>query len=144
MPSCREVKHAKFIMGRLAYGQDLLEELGAAVRDCGARLGRIEALGAVTRAVLGFYNQETRQYENHVFDQPLEITNFIGNISLKDGAPVIHAHVTLADEKGNAFGGHLCPGTTVFACEFVLQIFEGENFSRSHDAETDLPLWKLE
>ena len=34
---------------------------------------------------------------------------------------MVHAHVTLGDAEGRAFGGHLAAGTPVFACEFVIQ-----------------------
>ncbi len=34
---------------------------------------------------------------------------------MKDGEIFVHAHITLADRKGRAYGGHLMPGTMVFA-----------------------------
>ncbi len=71
-----------------------------------------------------------------------EITKLVGNVSLKEGRPMVHAHVTLADE-GKAFGGHLAPGTVVFACEFIIQVFEGVSLTRSLDAETGLQLWGM-
>ncbi|MHC4252147.1 MAG: PPC domain-containing DNA-binding protein, partial [Planctomycetota bacterium] len=117
-----DVKHARRIMGRLGHGKDLLEELTAVAAAEGVTLGRVEALGAVKRARVGFYNQEEREYEFHELDEPLEIASLIGNISLKDGKPMVHAHVTLSDREGKAYGGHLAPGTIVFACEFVIQV----------------------
>ena len=130
-------------MGKLTYGADLLEELTEVCRKEKVQLGRVEALGAVSRARLGFYNQQTREYQFFELDQPLEITKLVGNVSLKDGKPMVHAHVTLADEAGKAFGGHLAPGTIVFACEFILQAFEGPTFERGFDEQTGLPLWKM-
>jgi predicted DNA-binding protein with PD1-like motif len=128
-------------MGKLSYGCDLLEELTAICQKENIRLGRIEALGAVQRAHLGFYDQHTREYQFLALSQPLEITKLIGNVSLKDGKPFVHAHVTLADEEGKAFGGHLAPGTVVFACEFIIEVFDGPVFERGLDEETGLPLW---
>lgn len=146
MATLREVKHVRCLMGRLAHGKDLLEELTSVCEKEEVRLGRVEALGAVKRARVGFYNQESREYEFLELDLPLELTNLVGNVSLRDGEPMVHAHVTLADEKGNAFGGHLAPGTVVFACEFVMQVLEdkeGREFARAHDDATGLPLWKM-
>jgi uncharacterized protein len=67
----------------------------------------------------------------------------VGNISLKDGNPMVHAHITLADEAGKAYGGHLIPGTVVFACEFILQVFEQPLLERGFDEATGLPLWSM-
>ena len=57
---------------------------------------------------------------------------------------MVHAHLTLADEDGSAYGGHLMPGTEVFACEIILEAFEGPGFERRLDHETGLPLWEME
>jgi hypothetical protein len=133
-------------MGRLAYGKDLLEELTSVCIAGGVRHGRVEALGAVQRARVGFYNQSSREYEFLEFDQPLEISNLVGNVSIRDGKPMVHAHITLTDREGKAVGGHLAPGTIVFATEFILQVLEvkaGSEFIRSFDDETGLPLWKM-
>ena len=139
----KAVKSKELFMGKLSYGCDLLEELTSTCQKENIRLGRIEALGAVQKAHLGFYDQKTREYRFFTLPQPLEITKLIGNISLKDGNPFVHAHVTLADEEGKAFGGHLAPGTVVFACEFIIESFDGPVLERGFDEETGLPLWTM-
>jgi len=141
MAQLKEVKSTEIVMGRLGCGSDLLEELTKIAAARGIRLGRIEAIGAVQKARVGFYDQQKREYQFHLFDWPLEITNLIGNISLKDGNAFIHAHVTLADKDGKCYGGHLAAGTIVFACEFILEAFDGPAFNRRPDEETGLPLW---
>ncbi len=138
-----DTKHARCVMGRLGHGKDLLDELTSVAEAEGVTLGRVEALGALSRARLGFYNHEEREYEFFELDGPLELTNLVGNVSLKDGKPMVHAHVTLADRKGAAFGGHLAPGTVVFACEFAMQVLDGPELTRARDDATGLPLWKM-
>ena len=54
----------------------------------------------------------------------------------------VHAHVTLTDGEGKAIGGHLAPGTIVFACEVVIHAFEGPTLERGRDEVTGLPLWQ--
>ena len=103
-------------MGRLAKGNDLLQSLEKLCREHDITLGEIRAVGAVTRARVGYYHQKERKYYFLEMDQPLEILALVGNISLKDGQPMVHAHVTLADNAGRTFGGHLGEGTPVFAC----------------------------
>ena len=144
MATIREVNAVKMFMGKLAHGADLLEEITEICIEQNICLGRIEALGAVQNARLGYYNQQDHVYHFFDLDQTLEITNLIGNISIKDGAPIVHAHVTLSDKDGHAYGGHLAPGTIVFACEVVVQALDGPSFERGLDQKTGLPLWKMD
>ncbi|MCF8035488.1 MAG: DNA-binding protein [Desulfobacteraceae bacterium] len=139
----KKISPQQVYMGKLQHGADLLEEITQTCNKENIRLGRIQAIGAVQRARLAYYNQKTREYRFFTIDQALEILNLSGNISLKDGEPMVHAHITLADDAGNAYGGHVAPGTVVFACEIVIESFEGPAFERSFDEETGLPLWRL-
>ena len=143
MAVIREVKAVKMFMGKLTHGTDLLEEITKICIDQDIRLGRVEALGAVKKARLGYYNQHNREYHFYDLNQTLEITNLTGNISIKDRTPVVHAHVTLSDKDGHAYGGHLAQGTIVFACETVIQVLDGPKFERGFDQETGLPLWNM-
>lgn len=143
MSIMEKVKPKEVFMGKLAYGGDLLAEITEVCVRENIQLGRVEALGAVQSARIGFYDQKKREYQFLDLDQPLEITQLIGNVSLRDNSPFVHAHVTLADRSGNCYGGHLAPGTVVFACEFVLYMFDGPVFERAFDDETGLPLWKM-
>ncbi len=143
MTEFKPVKSREIFMGKLSYGCDLLEELTDVCVKRNVKLGRIEAIGAVQKARVGFYNQESREYQFSFLDCPLEIAHLIGNVSFKTGKPFVHAHVTLIDEEGKAHGGHLAPGTVVFACEFVLEAFDGARFERNPDEETGLPLWSI-
>ncbi|MEJ2628601.1 MAG: DNA-binding protein [bacterium] len=129
-------------MGRLSYGADLLEELIKVCSEKNIQLGQVEALGAVQKARIGYYGQKSKKFRFHILDKPHEILSLVGNISLKDNKPMVHAHLTLADEKGKAFGGHLAPGTIVYACEYLIQSFEGAILKRELDEKTDLSLWQ--
>lgn len=131
----------EILMGRLPHGSDLLEALTAVCLEGNITLGQIRAIGAVSKASIGYYNQQRREYEFISFDRPLEITSLIGNVSLREGKPFVHAHVNLGDAIGNSFGGHLAPGTSVFACEFIIESFEGTPLMRTYDEETGLQLW---
>jgi hypothetical protein len=143
MAFTKMVESSRLFMGKLSHGDDLLEEITKVCQNENIKLGSVEALGAVQRARLGFYNQKTHEYQFVSLDQALEITGLVGNISVKDGNPIVHAHITLADETGKAYGGHLASGTVVFACEFILEAFDGPSFERGFDEETGLPLWKM-
>ena len=144
MTTLKKVKPIETYMGRLRHGGDLLEEITDFCIREKIHLGRIEALGAVQKARLGYYNQETREYQFFDLQRRLEITKLTGNVSVRDGSPMVHAHVTLADDEGKCFGGHLAQGTVIFACELIVQAFKGPLFERGYDEDTGLPLWDME
>lgn len=143
MPIYNKVQLKTTLIGKLEHDKDLLEELQTICTENNVQLGRISAIGAVKKAKIGFYDQKARQYNFLEIDKNLEIANLTGNISIRDGNPMVHAHITLCDENGKAFGGHLAQGTIVFACEFVLDIYHGPEYLRQHDETTGLPLWRM-
>ena len=130
-------------MGKLPHGSDLLEELTGLFKAKDISLGRVEAIGAVRKACIGFYDQRKREYKFIHINEALEITGLNGNISIKDGEPFVHAHITLADSAGRTYGGHLAPGTVVFVCECLIEVFEGPTLERGFDQETGLSLWGI-
>jgi hypothetical protein len=143
MTKSKKISENDIIIGKLSYGCDLLEELNDICIKKNITLGKIEAIGAVQKSCVGFYNQASREYQFLNFDKPSEILNLTGNISVKDNKPFVHAHIILADESGNAYGGHLAQGTITFACEFVIYSFSGTRLERNMDDETGLPLWNM-
>jgi uncharacterized protein len=130
------------IMGRLAKGGDLLGALEKYCQELNITLGEVTAIGAVTKARVGYYDQAAQKYQFLEFNQPLEIISLMGNVSLKDGKPFVHAHITLGGDKGQALGGHLAEGTIVFAGEFILQEYHSDQtLVRQLDKATGLFLW---
>jgi predicted DNA-binding protein with PD1-like motif len=138
----QHVKPAAVFMGRVGYGTDLLEEFQRFCQEQDIQTGQIWAIGAVEKARIGYYDQTKKEYDFRLIDRHLEITGLIGNISILDDRPFVHAHITLADAQGAAFGGHLAPGTVVYACEFLIQKFEGVALVRDFDPDTGLNLWR--
>ena len=128
-------------MARLERGDDLLQALQGLVAELDMRAGAIHGIGAVERAVIGYYDQQAGRYLDRSLDGGLEITSLLANVSLKGGAPFVHCHLTLADREGHCHGGHLMPGTRVFACELWLQPLGGDPLRRVPDAATGLALW---
>lgn len=134
-------RYGKVHQGRLPKGSDLLSGLTDFCASQNIRSATVSAIGAVTRGAAGFYRQDLRHYETIDFNEPMEIVSLMGNVSLKDGKPFVHAHIALMDERGAMYGGHLVEGNTIFACEFTVEEIEGIEFHRSFDEETGLFLW---
>jgi len=138
----REYDVKKVYVGRLDHGDDLLESLQKFVEDNDIRTGIIQVIGAAQRVTLGFYDGHKREYKKIEIEDELEIAGGWGNVSLKDGRPMVHLHVVVSDREGRAFGGHVFEGTKVFACEFVIKHLEGPALERAFDDVTGLTLWK--
>ena len=131
----------KVILERLPHDSDLLAEITALAQREGIKAGTIMAIGAVKRAVIGFYDQKSREYQEKEVLEPMEISSCLGNISLKDGEIFVHAHINLADREGQVVGGHLAPGTIIFAAECRITELKGDSLERSYDETTGLSLW---
>jgi predicted DNA-binding protein with PD1-like motif len=136
-----EYKIKRTVNGHLPYGSDLYEALTQFVQKENIHLGRITGIGATTFARVAFYDQNTKQYNPLEFPGQMEILSLQGNVSIRDGKPFVHVHLILGDPEGKALGGHLIPGTKLFACEVSIDEFEGDKLVREHDQKTGLHLW---
>ncbi len=130
-------------IGRLRHGADLLEGILTLCNEKAIHMGTIQAIGAVSSARVAYYDQVEKKYSELSFPGHYEILSLTGNVSMKDGSPVCHAHIVLGDDAGRAFGGHLVKGCTVFACEVVITAVIGTPLSRGFDETTGLPLWEF-
>jgi predicted DNA-binding protein with PD1-like motif len=66
-----------------------------------------------------------------------------GDIALKDGEPLVHAHIVVGKADGTAWGGHLLAGHVWPTLELVLVESPAE-LRRTLDEETGLPLIAIE
>lgn len=142
MSGATEYRVKRTLMGQLPHGSDLYEELTKIVRAEKIRLGRIQALGATTHARVAYYDQKARTYNPIEFPGGMEILNIHGNVSERDGEPFVHVHILLGDPEGRIFGGHVLPGTKLFACEVFIDELEGPPLLREQEPKTGLHLWK--
>jgi len=133
----------KELIVRLKHNADLVQSIAELARSKEVKAGSFTAIGALRRARLGYYDQKNHKYREMKIDSPHEIASCVGNISLSDGEPFIHAHVVLADETGNTKAGHLLEGI-VFAAEVHLRQLEGPKLERKYDEVTGLWLWSME
>lgn len=130
-------------LARLKYDSDVIESVTQLAKKEAVDTASFTAIGALKRARLGYYDQGTHEYREISIDSAHEIAGCIGNVSLKDGQPFVHAHVVLANEEGNTRAGHLLEGI-VFAAEVHLRTLEGPKLERAYDEATGLSLWEVE
>lgn len=127
---------------RVEHNSELIQFITDLAKKEKIIVATFTAIGALKRAKLGFYNQVKKEYQEIKLDSPYEIACCIGNISIKEGNPFVHAHAVLADKNGNTKAGHLLEGK-VFAAEVSLRELKGARLERKHDAITGLSLWEI-
>ena len=125
---------------RLDLGEDIIAQLKKLCEDEGIRLGRVEAIGATDRAVIGVYDLEKKEYYPDEINEFMEITSLNGNITAMDGKPYIHLHATLADQRHAVHGGHVVEMRVGATCEMFITVPEGE-ISRTRDEALGINLW---
>ena len=137
-----EFSTSKELIVRLRQDADLIQSVTELAMSKGIEAGSFTAIGALKRAKLGYYHQKNHKYREMGIESPHELVSCVGNVSLSEGKPFVHAHVVLADEKGNTKAGHLLEGI-VFAAEVHLRQLEGPQLERKLDESTGLWLWEV-
>ena len=80
-----------------------------------------KAVGALSSVRLGWFSWDNRKYEPSVtLDEQVELLSLIGDVALKDGQPVVHAHAVIGRKDGTAQGGHLLEAHVRPTCEVIL------------------------
>lgn len=136
-----EANPGRAFVGRLESGDDLVQSLEAICVEQEIRAAWVSVIGAVRHASFAYYEQEERRYLELESDEHHEITGFVGNVSMRDGRPFLHAHATFCAVTGAAVGGHLLLGCEVFAAEFTIREMTGVELMRTPDEGTGLSLW---
>ena len=136
-----EAKAGRAWAGRLEKGSDLLGEVERFCVEHSVLAAWVSAISAVQRARYAYYEQDAHRYRELETDTHHEIVGFVGNISMREGRPFLHAHATFGDADGKTRGGHLLPGTIVFACEITIREMADVALIRTHDQATGLSLW---
>jgi hypothetical protein len=128
---------------RILEGEDLAEAIKKRAEESNIKAGIFFLIGSLKEVMLGYYKEG--KYKSIQLGGPLEIVSCMGNIAVDEkGEVMIHAHVVVADEKGEAFGGHLMMGSHVGAtAELVMIEAVGVDLQRVLDEKTELKLWRL-
>ncbi len=137
----KEHKIKKLIWVEIRHGKDLLKSISDYCLENDIKIAFITVIGALQRARFSYYNQKEKKYYQNLLEKPVEIISCLGNVSIKEGKPFVHIHISVSDEKGNVFGGHLEEGNIVFAAECAIFDLEGDLLERKFNKTTNLFLW---
>jgi len=144
----RSGESGRVIVARLKPGSDLLGSLQEIVASEGVKAGVfLSGVGLLGEARLRNCKSLPEEYpitdENRTylsFNRPLEILSLSGNITVAEGIPLVHAHVTLSHVGGDEIGiigGHLIEGCVIFGfAEIILMELEDIEMEKNYDEET--------
>jgi predicted DNA-binding protein with PD1-like motif len=89
-------------------GDEAKAGLTSFTKDNDVSAAQITAVGAFSRATLGYFDRQKKEYQRIQVNEQVEVLSLIGDVALKpDGGPEVHAHVVLGRSDGSTIGGHL-------------------------------------
>jgi predicted DNA-binding protein with PD1-like motif len=82
----------------------------------------VTAIGAFSRATVGFFRIESRNYRKILVAEQSEVLSAIGDIARDEaGRPSLHLHAVLGLEDGSTRGGHLLEGYVRPTLEVIIR-----------------------
>jgi len=120
-------------------GDEAMATLARFADEHGITAARLTAIGAFSRAVLGYFDWQRKDYERIPVHEQVEVVALVGDVALEDGRPKIHAHVVLGRRDGSTCGGHLLEGHVRPTLEVML-VQSPAHLARTADAESGLAL----
>ncbi len=123
--------------------EPVLETLTSICKNNEISNGQISGIGAVKEIEIGAYDLDSKTYLRKQYTENHELISFQGNITLKDGTPFIHAHITIGNHNLHTRGGHLFEMKVAVVGEFIIRKIDSDAH-RELDDNIGLAVWCLE
>lgn len=105
----------------LEPGEEAFAAMETFARAEGITAASLSAIGAFSRATVGWFDLDSRSYREIQVDEQCEVLSAIGDISVNDrGEPAVHIHAVLGLEDGSTIGGHFLRGDVRPTLEVVM------------------------
>lgn len=121
------------------HGDRLAEPLLEFLKQEQVTAARLSGLGALEWVKLGYFDWETKEYEQHEISDQVELLAMTGDVALKDGEPQVHAHVVVGCRDTTTRGGHLLDAVVRPTLELIVEDAPA-HLHKAVDAETGLAL----
>jgi predicted DNA-binding protein with PD1-like motif len=132
-------------MLRILRGEEIMDSVTRFAQQEDLEHAVVLGLGAVMDVEIGAYILEEKRYVRRQLEGYYELTNLTGNLAWVDGAPYLHAHVSLSDHECQGLGGHLFRATCYASVELTIWPGRQRIERRLDDAIglklLDLPEW---
>jgi predicted DNA-binding protein with PD1-like motif len=97
------------------------------------------AIGALSRATLGWFDLQKKMYRKIPIDEQVEVLSMIGDFALYQGKPALHTHMTVGHRDGRTSGGHVIEAVVSPTLEVFITV-EPVPLQKKHDPESGLTL----
>lgn len=135
-------KFKNVIVARIDKGEEILTEIKNIALKENIKLANINALGAVGDVVVGVFKAVEKKYYSNSFKGDFEIVSLTGSINTMNNEFYSHLHMSIGNEDGQVFGGHLNKAIVSATCEMFIYVIDGE-VDRYFDEEIGLNLFKF-
>ncbi|MEU8845516.1 PPC domain-containing DNA-binding protein [Streptomyces sp. NPDC048564] len=105
----------------LAPGEDALAEITGFARKQGLGASQVTAVGAFSRAVVGWFDRAAKDYRRIGVDEQCEVLSLLGDIAVGEDGPTAHLHAVLGLSDGTTRGGHLLEGRVWPTLEVIVR-----------------------
>ena len=102
----------------------------------------INGIGAIDSVEVGYMDVVNKKYQKRNFNDNYELISLIGNISIKDGVPFVHTHITFSDTEYKVFGGHLFDAKITATGEIILTVADSR-IDRQFNENVGIHTWCL-
>jgi predicted DNA-binding protein with PD1-like motif len=111
-------------------GDEVVGEIKRFAQAEDVRAARLTGIGGFSQAELGYYRREILSYESIPITEQVELLSLIGNITVKDSEPLLHAHAVVGHRGGGTSGGHLIAATVWPTLELFVEVYSTELVKR--------------
>ena len=135
-----ETNVERVIVGKVLPDEDLFDAIIEMVNKHDIKSGLINVIGALNKFTIGFFDLKSKEYKFKTFEEDVELISGMGNISYKNGAPLIHIHAAIGRDDLSIIGGHLTQPTIISVTGEVYIYGIGKKLNRIEDTQFGLSL----
>lgn len=123
----------------LSTGDEVMTSLKQFVTQQKITAAQISAIGALSDAVLLYFDWEKKDYMKIPVPEQIEVASLLGDVAEADGKPAIHLHIVVGKRDGQAMAGHLGEAHVRPTLEVIITESPA-HLRKRHDPESGLAL----
>jgi uncharacterized protein len=104
----------------LDTGDEAVGKLAEFIRTNEVEAASLTAIGAFRRALLGYFDWQTKEYKKIAVEEQVEVLSLLGDVAVAEEGPTLHVHAVFGKADGSVVGGHLLEGHVRPTLEVIL------------------------
>ena len=138
-----ETNIGRVIVARVMPNEDLIDATKDIVNIHNVKSGLINVIGAFKKFTIGYFDLSSKKYNFKTFEEDVELISCMGNVSYKDGEPIIHLHIALGREDLSMIAGHLSQPSIISITGEVFIYEISQKLNRINEPSFNLSLLEL-